>query len=61
MPEPEPTPTENKLKDRVAKLEAAVAFLLKGSKRVSEEIGSEWGEETFGDGEHLGVRFSAQT
>lgn len=55
---PDDIVTENqKLRDRVKNLEAAVVFLLKGAKRVSEEIEAEWGEETFGQGEHFGVKF----
>lgn len=47
--------SEESIRERVAKLEAAVKFLLEGAKRVKKEVESEWGEETFGDAEHLGV------
>lgn len=62
MPETDPTPvTDAKLKDRVAKLERDMAFIAKGCQRVSQEIGNEWGEETFGAGEAGGVKFSEVT
>lgn len=49
--------TENKkLADRVKKLEDAVTYLMKGAKRVEEEISTEWRENTYEPAEHFGVR-----
>ena len=57
--EPKPSAEEGKLRARVAALEAAVTYLMKGAKRVSKEIDDEWGELTYEPGEHFGVRIEA--
>ena len=58
MPETEITVPviDSKIRDRVTALEAAVTFLMKGAKRVSAEIESEWGEETYEQGSYFGVK-----
>ena len=58
MPEETPVTENKKLADRVAKLEAAVKYLMEGAKRVEEEISSEWNESTYSPGEHFGVKIS---